>query len=263
MNYQKHYDALIERAKNRLLEGYCERHHIIPLCIGGTDDSENLVTLTPEEHYVAHQLLVKIYPENDKLIYAAWMMSTASPINEVRSKNKLYGWIKKKNIDLRKRQSKEFYKRKTANSGLWISQTKDARTKISNAQKTRYEKYPESNPMNVFKHKEHHKKIMMERSAAGLNPAQRPEIREKIKNSVIEWHKDNPNWKESHSKKIREYWKTHDHPFKGKKHSEDMKKRISNTKRGKVWINNGIVRKVVDPNSVLPEGFIFGRKLKK
>ena len=27
--------------------------------MGGTDDEENLVELTPEEHYVAHQLLVK------------------------------------------------------------------------------------------------------------------------------------------------------------------------------------------------------------
>jgi hypothetical protein len=29
----------------------------------GSDLVSNLVYLTPEEHYVAHQLLVKMYPE--------------------------------------------------------------------------------------------------------------------------------------------------------------------------------------------------------
>lgn len=68
MNYKKHYDLPITRGKNRMLEGYVERHHIIPRCMGGTDDLENLVDLTPEEHYVAHQLLVKMNPTNHKLI---------------------------------------------------------------------------------------------------------------------------------------------------------------------------------------------------
>ena len=95
MNYQKHYDSLMNRAKNRLLEGYCETHHIIPRCMGGTDDPTNLVDLTAEEHYVAHQLLVKIYPHNSKLVYAANMMTVSSHVN-VRN-NKLYGWIRKKN----------------------------------------------------------------------------------------------------------------------------------------------------------------------
>lgn len=63
MNYQKHYELLIERAKSRTLAGYFERHHIIPKCMGGSDEPENIANLAPEEHFVAHQLLVKIYPE--------------------------------------------------------------------------------------------------------------------------------------------------------------------------------------------------------
>jgi hypothetical protein len=102
MNYQKHYDALINRAKNRLLEGYCETHHIIPRCMGGKDDSDNLVDLTAEEHYVAHQLLIKIYPHNSKLLYAAKMMTMSSSDN-VRN-NKLYAWIRKKVSDSMKGQ---------------------------------------------------------------------------------------------------------------------------------------------------------------
>ena len=73
MNYQKHYNKLINRARSRILDYYCESHHIVPVCMGGKGTEE--VLLTPEEHYVAHQLLVKMYPNNSRLIYAANMMS--------------------------------------------------------------------------------------------------------------------------------------------------------------------------------------------
>lgn len=94
MNYEKHYLNLIDRAKYRQLDCYTETHHIIPKCIGGTDDNSNLVNLTPEEHFVAHLLLVKIYPNNRKLLFSARMM-TISPIGK-RTKNKMYGWLKRK-----------------------------------------------------------------------------------------------------------------------------------------------------------------------
>lgn len=92
MNYLNHYNKLIERAKNRNIhEGYYESHHIIPRCMGGNDDSNNIVKLTPEEHYVAHQLLYKIYKLNS-LIYACMMMSNGLS----NRNNKCYGWIRKK-----------------------------------------------------------------------------------------------------------------------------------------------------------------------
>lgn len=94
MNYKKHYDLLIYKAKNRNLDEYGEWHHIIPLCLNGEDDSENLVKLTPEEHYVAHQLLVKIYPNNYSLIHAAKMMTISSRCT--KRSNKLYGWLRRK-----------------------------------------------------------------------------------------------------------------------------------------------------------------------
>jgi len=94
MDYKKHYNLIIERAKSRNLNGYCESHHIIPRCVGGTNSKENLVDLTPEEHYVAHQLLVKMHPNNNKLLYAANMM-VAGRANMERN-NKAYGWLRKK-----------------------------------------------------------------------------------------------------------------------------------------------------------------------
>lgn len=93
MNYQLHYDRLIERAKTRTLDCYVERHHIIPRCMGGDNSKHNLVKLTPEEHFLAHQLLVKIYPNNYKLVFAATCMTRNS--NGKRTNNRLYGWLRK------------------------------------------------------------------------------------------------------------------------------------------------------------------------
>lgn len=94
MDYQKHYNTLIERARNRVLMGYFETHHVVPKCLSGTDNASNLVDLTAEEHYVAHQLLIKIHPDSTKLAYAALLMSTAAHAG--RTQNKLYGWLKRR-----------------------------------------------------------------------------------------------------------------------------------------------------------------------
>ncbi len=90
MNYVAHYDRLIDRARCRILTGYKERHHVVPRCMGGTDAPENLVDLTAEEHYVAHQLLVRMHPRNGRLAHAAVLMSRRA------TGNKSFGWLRKK-----------------------------------------------------------------------------------------------------------------------------------------------------------------------
>lgn len=96
MNYVKIYNDLISRAKSRTLTVYFERHHIVPKCVGGDDSLTNLAELTPEEHYFAHQLLVKIYPGNNSILHAAVMMTVGNGLNRGLSKNKLYGWLRRK-----------------------------------------------------------------------------------------------------------------------------------------------------------------------
>jgi hypothetical protein len=93
MNYLGHYTALMDRAKDRILDSYTETHHIIPKCLDGDDNIINLVELTPEEHFVAHQLLVRIYPNNRKILHAAIMMTVGN--DRVKRNNKLYGWLKR------------------------------------------------------------------------------------------------------------------------------------------------------------------------
>lgn len=97
MNYNKIYQSLVERGKNRSLgENYKETHHIIPRCMGGSDDKNNLVDLTPEEHFVAHQLLVKMHPKHLGLIRACDIMSKEcySQSKFRTSPNKMYGWLR-------------------------------------------------------------------------------------------------------------------------------------------------------------------------
>ena len=64
MNYQKIYNQLIQKRQIYTLSKkntYCERHHIVPRSLGGSNDKTNLVNLTAREHYIAHLLLWKIY----------------------------------------------------------------------------------------------------------------------------------------------------------------------------------------------------------
>ena len=83
MNYQNIYNALVEKAKVRGLdksqhEGYFEIHHIVPRCLGGSDEKDNLVMFTGREHFIAHLVLAKLYPDVKGLTYAAFMMSSES-----------------------------------------------------------------------------------------------------------------------------------------------------------------------------------------
>jgi hypothetical protein len=75
MNYQKIYNQIIKCAKNRQLEGYVEKHHIIPKCLGGNNNKNNIVQLTAREHFLCHMLLCEIYSDNKSLKYALYLMN--------------------------------------------------------------------------------------------------------------------------------------------------------------------------------------------
>lgn len=100
MNYARIYENIVERARTRTLTGYTEKHHVIPKCMGGSNDASNLVRLTPEEHFLCHQLLVKMHVGSEhysKLIFATKMMTVPSNKNQQRdcSKLKMFGWIRR------------------------------------------------------------------------------------------------------------------------------------------------------------------------
>lgn len=58
--YEKFINAISSKGKRNL--DYSEIHHIIPRCMGGTDDVKNLIELTLREHFIAHWMLFNAYP---------------------------------------------------------------------------------------------------------------------------------------------------------------------------------------------------------
>jgi hypothetical protein len=70
--YSKLYFSITDRAKNRSLTCYTEKHHILPESLGGSNDKENLVDLTAREHFICHWLLIKMTEGEDrsKMLYA-------------------------------------------------------------------------------------------------------------------------------------------------------------------------------------------------
>lgn len=79
--YRNIYIRLIVRCQNMTeeeLSGYNEKHHIIPRCIGGTNDKANIVLMPVKYHIMAHMILYRMYPDNYKIGYALYCIMTCS-----------------------------------------------------------------------------------------------------------------------------------------------------------------------------------------
>lgn len=150
MDYLRVYYNIIERARGRVLVEYSEKHHIVPRCLGGTDEEENLVRLTPREHFLCHCLLIRIHPGNGKLIYAAKMMANmAGKLNRnYKVSSRLYEDLKilmskaaseamkgkPKSAETKKKLS-EANKGKSGKTGRVVSE--ETKKKLSEARKRR------------------------------------------------------------------------------------------------------------------------------
>jgi hypothetical protein len=69
MNYLRIYNQIIEHRLKNPYVGYTEKHHIIPVSLGGSNLKDNLVKLTAREHFICHWILVKMYKGNKNLYY--------------------------------------------------------------------------------------------------------------------------------------------------------------------------------------------------
>lgn len=74
--YYNQYNKLIDKCLKLEKEGFgkdviTETHHILPKCMGGTNDKSNLVKMSIRHHIFAHLFLMKAYPNNYKLSFAA------------------------------------------------------------------------------------------------------------------------------------------------------------------------------------------------
>lgn len=121
MNYKKTYNDLIERAKTRETDPmeYYENHHIVPKCVGGSNNRNNMVLLTAREHFLAHWLLVKMFPDNFKLSFAFNAFCQNNRGN--RPVSRLYEYARKNHIKMLKQNTD--WKNKISNTmtkKIWI-----------------------------------------------------------------------------------------------------------------------------------------------
>lgn len=180
MDYQKVYSALILRGRLRVRnDEYYEKHHIIPKCMGGQDNVSNIVHLTPEEHFIAHQLLVKIYPTETKLILAMFAMTM--PLKGLPRKNKAYGWIRKKHKE---------YLRNDINRKINLKEKLTGR-KFSNEHKKKISESITARN-NTVEWKDKQRKVML-----GRKYSDEVNAKKGLKG------KDNPMYGQTHSKEIR------------------------------------------------------------
>lgn len=87
--YTDWYISIITNSKNRTLEGYVEKHHILPKSfkLGGEKDKENLALLTAREHMICHKLLVRMCickKHKKSMYYALWRLTTKYVVNSSR-----------------------------------------------------------------------------------------------------------------------------------------------------------------------------------
>lgn len=204
MNYQKIYRSLMLKSiRRKLVEGYFETHHIIPKCFGGSNDDKNLVSLTPEEHYVAHQLLVKMYSEDPDILWAAIAMTgTGNGKGNGRKGNKLYGWLRRRNSKLYKGKSRwsdevkerigeaarlrnqgkdhpMYGRRHTVESKIKMSISQKARKPISELTRRRMSKSQRANPMS--------EKTKRKIAAANRRRIQTPELIKSLSDARKLW----------------------------------------------------------------------------
>ena len=104
--YTQIYESIIARAKQRSLDSYTERHHIIPRSLNGSDAVDNLVDLPAREHFICHWLLTKMVDStNDKwkMMNALGYMMWAENQNQERYKvnARLYEQLKTKHSEMK------------------------------------------------------------------------------------------------------------------------------------------------------------------
>ena len=76
MTYQEFINNILQnRGRFACGEEYHERHHIVPRCMGGDNDKENLIDLYAKEHFEAHRILALENPDNKDLQFALWCMA--------------------------------------------------------------------------------------------------------------------------------------------------------------------------------------------
>jgi hypothetical protein len=146
----------VNNAKLRILskDNYVEKHHIVPLSLGGEDITENIIKLTAREHFICHWLLIKMTEGKGKssMVYALSMMRCSNKYQEryeTKITSRVYEWLKGQRVVSEETKSKmkisnrKGYgriqsieeRRKRADSRTGSKQTEETKKKIGESNK--------------------------------------------------------------------------------------------------------------------------------
>lgn len=211
MNYSKIYNNIINIGKSRGInkpDGYYEYHHIVPKCLGGEDNEENLVWLTAKEHFICHVLLCKIYP-NTRLVHAFIMMSRVGNSNKYHKLKERYSKIRSENMRINNPSFDPIVKEKLRLSSTGRLHSEETKRKMSeNHVKHLSEEHKNKLSISGMRrlHSEESKELMSKKASEWLN--------NKEKNIVFLESMRNPDRRENISKKLTGKPKSEEHKEK-------------------------------------------------
>lgn len=214
ITYEEFIQNILEtRGRFNCGDEYHERHHVVPRCMEGNDNEDNLIDLFAREHFIAHKLLAEENPDNDKLTYAWWMMAHIGKVE-----------ISAEEYENARKAFSEVMKGKTC--------SEEARQKISAANKGRIRTEEWSRKQSDS----HRGKVHSEETRKKMGDARRGERNHNYGKKFS----DETRQKISEGHKGKEPWN------KGKKASEEFCRKNSEVHKGlQVGANNPNARKVI------------------
>ena len=215
MCYQEFIQNILNtRGRFNCGDEYHERHHIIPKCLGGGNEEENLIDLFAKEHFIAHKLLAQENPDNNSLVFAWTCM--AFPNNKVQER---YEATPEEYEEAKKAISK-------AMSGRTVSD--ETKKKQSNIAKERFS-VPENNPFYGKHHTEETRNIIGQKNKGKSSPNKGKHLSEETKQKISKVKKGRPLSDAEKEARILVGNK-----LKGRKLTEEQKVKISVSNKGKI-----------------------------
>lgn len=263
MDYRLIHDRIVSRARERCLEGYCERHHVIPKCLGGTDDVDNLVKLTAREHFIIHKILCLLYPHEGGLHWAAFMMAgcsgNAKQDRGYRVGAREYARLRE-NLKLSdETKAKISIANKGKQSRLGAKLTEETKKKMSDARKGQV------SPTKGMKHTQETRDRMSSAAQTRPNRPHTEETREKLSAAWERWRAGGNEWSlkgiprsEDTKHKISESKKGKKRDSFSKEWLDNLSKSLQGKVIGKIWITNGVESSMIHESDGIPDGWWKG-----
>lgn len=204
---------------------YWEGHHIVPTSYGGEgrtkDKHLNIIRLTPGEHFKAHKLLALCFPEVPAFQQAFYIMANTFKVNSSWTNQRSFE-ISVEDFELARTLYLEAVRKDPTISGEGIK----GRKAVCN-EKLNIKKYVRAEELETF---------LLE------NP---------------DWRIGGPKHTEEELVKMSLKLSGANNPMSGRKHTEEMKEKARNTRKGKKWFTNGITDVYCLPED-MPEGYCPG-----